>query len=191
MSYAGSFPEFSNKDFHLFIAYFAVEYGKHSKLKRVNHVKHKKKKRKKKIRFYSITEIRGISPVFPYLGKKKRKEEKKRNAIIEKQRVCADRSLSSPFREYRFSLIFAPLKAFHKAILFFDPQSRITRDLQETRWSQDITEIRIYTSRERDFHDLHVETILRRMDKGEGENRVKSRKGEKAARPMVAIRCEL
>lgn len=66
-----------------------------------------------------------------------------------------------------------PLKAFHKAILFFDPQSRITRDLQEkTRWwNQGYIyngNTYLYVEREKDFHDLHVETILRRItDKGE------------------------
>lgn len=53
--------------------------------------------------------------------------------------------------------------------------------------AKNVPEMRIYRSRKGVF-DLCVETKNRQRGRG---NRAKSRQGEKAARPMVAIRCEL
>lgn len=160
----------------IFLLHTCPSNGKHSKLKRVNRAKHKKEK--KEYNFIASRRKREEYLRRFHISRKKREEKKKkkkREMLSSRNKEFVQIGLFHPPSAIVSILanLCEPLKAFHKAILFFDPQSRITRDLQEkTRWwNQGYIyngNTYLYVEREKDFHDLHVETILRRItDKGE------------------------
>lgn len=122
----------------IFLLHTCPSNGKHSKLKRVNRAKHKKEK--KEYNFIASRRKREEYLRRFHISRKKREEKKKkkkREMLSSRNKEFVQIGLFHPPSAIVSILanLCEPLKAFHKAILFFDPQSRITRDLQEkTRW---------------------------------------------------------
>lgn len=104
----------------------------------MNRAKHKKEK--KEYNFIASRRKREEYLRRFHISRKKREEKKKkkkREMLSSRNKEFVQIGLFHPPSAIVSILanLCEPLKAFHKAILFFDPQSRITRDLQEkTRW---------------------------------------------------------